>query len=138
MHIAKKGLAAIGLMLAMPGSGAAQDYDMFGDPLPSGAALEALIAEAQVHPLGAKENPVRAEMPQGQRAYLNRLRCQNDKRPSYERVGNYGTGVYGRIIDGYRVKCENSEPAESMIFMDMYHPGHQEAAAVPGFTIVRP
>jgi hypothetical protein len=132
-------VAAIAAMLAMPAAGAAQDVDIFGIPRPSGVMLEALIAEAQAYPLGAQENPVRAEMPQGQRAYLDRLRCANGKRPAYQRVGNFGIGVYGRIIDGYRVVCKSSEPAERMIFMDMYHPGHAEAAAVPGgFTISAP
>ena len=124
------------LALAFPGVAAAQDTDMFGNPRPSGDALAALVAEAQAHPLGSQENPVRAEMPQGQRAYLSRLRCADTSRPEFVRVGNFGMGVYGRIIDGYRVACFRSEPVESMIFMDMYHPGHQEAEAVPGFSIM--
>ena len=115
---------------------AAQDeVDIFGRKAPGGKALEKLIEKAQEHPLGAKENPVRADMPGGQRAYLNRLRCADGKRPTYARVGNFGLGVYQRIIDGYEVVCEGSTPAKSMIFMDMYHPGHKEPAAVPGFTI---
>jgi hypothetical protein len=132
-------LVALGLTmpLATPAPVAAQDLmELLGGPkAPSGDELETLIAAAQAHPLGSKENPVRAEMPQGQRAYLGRLRCADGKRPKFERVGSFGAGVYGRIIDGYEVVCDDSEPAKTMIFMDMYHPGHAEAAAVPGFTI---
>ena len=109
--------------------------DIFGNPIVGGKELAKLVEKAQAHPLGAKENPVRADMPGGQRAYLARLRCADGKAPTYRRVGNFGIGVYERIIDGYEVLCEGSTPAKSMIFMDMYHPGHKEPAAVPGFTI---
>lgn len=115
---------------------AAQDAtDIFGNKIVGGKELEKLIEAAQAHPLGAKENPVRADMPGGQRAYLNRLRCADGKRPAYFRIGSFGRGVYDRIIDGYEVTCDGSTPEKSMIFMDMYHPGHKEPAAVEGFTI---
>jgi hypothetical protein len=84
--------------------------------------------------LGSQNNPVRCEMPQGQRAYLSRLRCSDGKPPTYRRTGNFGMGVYGNIIDGYQVRCEGKEPV--MIFMDMYHEGYIEREAVPGFTII--
>jgi len=131
-------LAGMAIMLAGAAALplAAQDAtDMFGNPIVGGKELAKLIEKAQAHPLGSKENPVRADMPGGQRAYLNRLRCADGKRPTYHRVGNFGIGVYDRIIDGYEVVCEGSTPDTSMVFMDMYHPGHKEAAAVPGFTI---
>ena len=115
---------------------AAQDtVEIFGNEVVAGKKLEALIEKAQAHPLGSKENPVRADMPRGQRAYLERLRCADGSRPEYERVGNFGVGVYERIIDGYEVKCRNSTPATTMIYMDMYHPGHAEPVAVAGFSI---
>ena len=87
-------------------------------------------------PLGSAQNPVRADMPAGQRAYLSRLRCANGRAPSFERRGNMGAGPYGSIIDAYSVTCAGSAPAESVVHLDMYHAGHVEAAAVPGFTIV--
>ncbi len=115
---------------------AAQDeVDIFGFKVPGGKKLAQLIEKAQAHPLGAKENPVRADMPGGQRAYLSRLRCADGQRPAFFRVGSFGAGVYGRIIDGYEVTCKDSTPDKSMIYMDMYHPGHREPAAVAGFTI---
>lgn len=121
-------------VIAMPVQ--AQDtVDIFGSKVVGGKALAKLIEAAQAYPLGSKDNPVRADMPGGQRAYLNRLRCADGKRPTYQRVGSFGAGVYQRIIDGYEVKCEGSTPEMTMVYMDMYHPGHKEAAAVPGFTI---
>ncbi len=100
-----------------------------------GARLDAAIRKASAHPLGSKDNPVRVSMPQGQHAYLRRLRCSDDKAPSFERVGNFGPGVFGSIIDGYQVICGGgAEPARSLIYMDMYHPDHDETAAPPGFT----
>jgi hypothetical protein len=138
MMLGKSMLAGIAAMLAAGAALplAAQDAtDLFGNKIVGGKELARLIEKAQAHPLGSKENPVRADMPGGQRAYLNRLRCADGKAPTYRRVGNFGIGVYERIIDGYEVVCEGGTPDTSMVFMDMYHPGHKEAAAVPGFTI---
>lgn len=87
-------------------------------------------------PLGSDRNPVRADMPAGQRAYLARLRCANGRAPTFNRIGSMGAGPYGSIMDAYSVICAGSSPAESVVHMDMYHAGHVEAAAVPGFTIV--
>lgn len=99
----------------------------------------ATIAEAAaVHPLGSQENPVRASDVSGQRDYLRRLRCADGKVPKFSRTGSFGAGIYGSIIDGYLVLCPGSEPAETMVFIDLYHPGHVEAGAVPGFTITAP
>jgi len=134
--------AAIALTLGL--GGCATTAPPAGDPDFSfltggrvgGAELEARIRKASAYPLGSRDNPVRVNMPPGQRAYLDRLRCSNGLRPTYGRVGNFGPGVYGSIIDGYRVVCpDGGAPAESMIYMDMYHPDHYEVAPVPGFTI---
>lgn len=84
--------------------------------------------------LGTKTNPVRCEGPRGERQYLNRLRCSDEKAPKYSRIGSFGLGPYGNILDGYRVQCEGRD--ETTIFMDMYHEGYVEKEAVPGFTIV--
>lgn len=89
-------------------------------------------------PLGSRENSVKSDMPAGERAYLNRLRCEDAAPPKYNRVGSFGAGPDGHIIDGYQVTCPGSAPAEALIFMDMYHGGHVETRAVPGFIIVAP
>lgn len=112
------------------------DRALRGEPQVSGSELDRRLERAAAHPLGARENPVRAEGPPGQRAYLQRLRCSNGRAPSFSRIGNFGFGVFGNIIDGYRVSCGEAQPGEVQIFMDMYHPGHVEERAVPGFTIV--
>lgn len=87
-------------------------------------------------PLGSAQNPVRANMPEGQRAYLSRLRCADGRAPTFQRMGSFGAGPYGSIIDGYEVLCTGSSPARTEIFLDMYHASHVEAAPVAGFTIV--
>lgn len=103
--------------------------------LPSGPALDQMIEAARAYPLGSRENPVRADAPMGQHRYLDRLRCTNGSAPTYDRVGNFGLGVFGTIIDGYAVECEGSGPASTTIYMDMYHEGYSEPEAVPGFSI---
>lgn len=103
----------------------------------SGADLVAAIEEASQYPLGSAKNPVRAQMPPGQRAYLARLRCSDGNAPSFFRVGNVGVGVYGNIVDDYTVTCEaGATPEKTTVYMDMYHRGHVEKEPVPGFTIV--
>jgi hypothetical protein len=101
-----------------------------------GEELAKKVEEASAHALGSERNPVRASMPSGQRAYLARLRCADGSKPDFARQGSFGVGVYGNIIDAYEVRCDGSEPASSRIFMDMYHRGYVEKAAVAGFTIV--
>jgi hypothetical protein len=107
-----------------------------GEASMSPAEVERL-SESSEHPLGAFENPVRANMPAGQRAYLRRLRCADGRAPSFERLGSYGSGPYGSVVDGYEVDCGEAAPGQVMIYMDMYH-RHVEAEATPGFEIVDP
>ncbi len=83
--------------------------------------------------LGSNSNPVRCSGPRGEREYLSRLRCSDGKAPKFYRIGSFGIGPYGNILDGYSVKC--AEADEVKIFMDMYH-DHVEREAVPGFKIV--
>jgi len=97
-----------------------------------GEALAKAIAEAEKHPLGSKDNPVRVNMPTGQRAYLGRLRCGTGEAPGYFRAGNVGPGPFGYIVDLYQVTCPGAEAVQ--IYMDMYHDG-SEPRPVPGFTI---
>ena len=129
-------MATLGLLAACA---ARQDVSleraMAGQSQTSGSKLDRAIAAAAKHPFGSQKNPVRAAMPQGQHAYLRRLRCGDGQAPSFDRVGNYGIGVYGNIIDGYSVDCGNAAPGKVEIFMDMYHSGYVENRPVPGFTI---
>ncbi|RZJ41579.1 MAG: hypothetical protein EON86_09900 [Brevundimonas sp.] len=88
------------------------------------------------HPLGSQQNPIRVHFPAGERAYLARLRCADQRAPQVERIGSFGMGPYGMIIDGYDVRCPGSTPATSTLYLDMYHPDHVETAAPPGFKII--
>ena len=83
--------------------------------------------------LGTMENPVRVNMPSGERAYLDRLRCADGSAPAYNRQGSGGPARDGHIVDFYEVTCAGQEPV--IIVMDMYHSG-SESLPVPGFTIV--
>ena len=103
-----------------------------------GRALDAALKEAAKHPLGSAENPVRADLSIGQHAYLNRLRCSDGQRPTYERPTTTGPGVYGSNVDTYDVICANGEPRHSIIVMDGFFPGYVEKRAVEGYTIEAP
>ena len=103
-----------------------------------GQQLKQTIENAAQYPLGSAENPVRAHFPQGQRAYLNRLRCANGAPPEYSRGGSVGDSPYRNIMDVYGVDCGESAPGNVPIYMDMYHKGYIENDAVPGFAITAP
>ena len=84
-------------------------------------------------PLGDKGNPVRVYMPPGQRDYLSRLVCYDGSRPEFDRIGSFGPGPYGTIIDAFNVACGT---IVDRVFMDMYHPRYVERRPVKGFTII--
>lgn len=91
-------------------------------------------AAAETPVLGSKSAPVRAHKPEGQKAYLKRLRCPDGSAPSFSRTGSTRYGGYGNIVDIYRLRCPNTEESHT-VYMDMYHPGHIETQPVPGFTL---
>ncbi|MFP4003635.1 MAG: hypothetical protein ACLFV8_07670 [Alphaproteobacteria bacterium] len=94
--------------------------------------------EINKHKLGSADNPVRCDMPEGERLYLSRLRCPGGKRPEFSRDGGTGAGPYGAIMDRYTVKCPDSDEMKPQtVYMDMYHPDYREDRPVPGFTIVK-
>lgn len=103
----------------------------------TGKALDKALAEAEKHPLGSTNNPVRVFEPNGQRAYLSRLRCSDGRRPDYQRSGNVGVGVFGNIVDLYDVNCHSAKPGRVEVYMDMYFTGAGEQRPVPGFTITQ-
>lgn len=116
--------------------GATIERMLSGQSEVSGSALDKRVATAAAHPLGSEKNPVRAQFPPGQRAYLARLRCTDGSTPRFDRAGSMGIGVYGNIIDNYTVDCGSAAPGRVQVYMDMYHSGYVEQRAVPGFTIV--
>lgn len=99
------------------------------------ARAQAVAARIADRPFGSEENPVRAHMPPGEHAYMARLRCADGRAPRFERQGSAGTGPYGMILDIYEATCANSTPAQAIIYIDMYHPGHVETRAPEGFTL---
>lgn len=111
---------------------------MAGESAIQGKQLEQALEKAAQYPLGSAENPVRAHFPQGQRAYLNRLRCADGQPPEYSRGGSVGDSPYSNIMDVYDVDCGDSAPGRVSIYMDMYHKGHIEGEAVPDFAITEP
>lgn len=110
------------------------ERQLAGQSQVQGGQLDAALADSAAHPLGSAENPVRAAMPAGQRAYLARLRCPDASAPTFARIGSFGIGPYQNIVDGYEVTCAGK--ASRTVVMDMYHQGYVEARPVPGFTIV--
>ncbi len=126
-------------ILSVPSTASAKnDLELMlgGGPMLPKKKLAKAIIKAEKNPLGTKDNPVRAQGPQGQRAYLARLRCEDGTAPQYFRAGNVGAGVYISIVDHYVVDCGTVAPGKVNVQMDMYHPGHQETRPAQGFTII--
>ena len=132
-------LSACATMVEPTGQSGGSDNRVWGyglgEPQLKGKALDAALAEAEKHPLGSAKNPVRVNRPEGERAYLARLRCADGRRPDFVRRGNVGVGVFGNIIDVYDVNCYSAAPGKVEIYMDMYFNGAGEQRPVPGFTI---
>jgi hypothetical protein len=101
----------------------------------SDAELERAVAAAAAHPLGTAANPVRVGGPEGERAYVARLRCADGSRPKIGRRGNGGVGAFGTIVDLYPLDCGAGAPGKADLIMDMYHAEHREDRAPAGFRI---
>jgi hypothetical protein len=94
--------------------------------------MRALVAAADVHPLGTLENPVRVGGPEGERAYLARLRCADGSAPRIGARREAGAGAFGSVVGAYEVFCG---AAAGRIVFDMYHEEHVETRAPAGFTL---
>ena len=101
----------------------------------SDAALEAEIAAAAAHPLGSLANPIRIGGPEGERAYLARLRCADGSRPRLGARGDGGIGAFGSIVSLYPLDCGAAAPGRTSLMLDPYHEEHRENRAPPGFAI---
>jgi hypothetical protein len=93
--------------------------------------LRALVAAADAHPLGTVENPVRVGGPEGERAFLARLRCADGAAPRIGARREAGTGGFGSVVGAYEVACA----AAGRVVFDMYHEEHVETRAPAGFTL---
>lgn len=94
--------------------------------------LAEAIAAAEAHPLGSIDNPVRVGGPEGERAYIARLRCADGAAPRVGGRADAGVGAFGTLVAAYPLRCGG---AESRIAFDMYHEEHVETRAPAGFTL---
>ena len=95
--------------------------------------MSRLIAAADAHPLGSQENPIRVAGPDGERAYLARLRCADGGAARIGARHEAGIGPYGSVVGAYDVACATAEGGR--IVFDMYEEEHQETRAPAGFTL---
>ena len=94
--------------------------------------MSRLIAAADSHPLGSQENPVRVGGPDGERAYLARLRCADGAAARIGARHEAGIGPYGSLVGAYEILCA---AGTSRIVFDMYEEEHAETRAPAGFTL---
>ncbi|MGH7131208.1 MAG: PQQ-dependent sugar dehydrogenase [Phycisphaerales bacterium] len=117
--------------LVPPGAAAAENT---AKPETKPAAAAGALASPTGQQLGSKENPVKCDMPEGERAYLTRLRGPNGEVPKINRRGSTGKGPDGHIMDIYIVVLGKQQIE---VYMDMYHPGHVEEKPIDGLTLVK-
>jgi hypothetical protein len=84
--------------------------------------------------VGSWEAPVKCGGPQGEIAYLQRLRGPDNRPVRFIRSGSMGKGANGNIVDRYVVQSADGKLCREVI-MDMYYPGYVENQAVPGFYL---
>lgn len=94
--------------------------------------MRQLVAAADAHPLGTLENPVRVGGPEGERAYLGRLRCGDGGQPRIGARREGGVGAFGSVVAVYELGCGGQA---GRIVFDMYHEEHVETRAPAGFTL---
>jgi hypothetical protein len=99
----------------------------------SDAELESAITAAAAHPLGTALNPIRVAGPEGERAYLARLRCGDGARPAIGSRAPGGVGAYGSVLALYPIDCGAAAPGKAGLLMDMYHEEHVETRLPAGF-----
>jgi hypothetical protein len=91
------------------------------------------LAAAAAHPLGTSENPVRVGGPEGERAYIARLRCPGGAAPQVGPRREAGVGAFGTVVAAYALDCG---AARFDLVMDMYHEEHRESRAPAGLSLV--
>lgn len=99
------------------------------------AALAAAITAADAHPLGTIENPIRVAGPEGERAYLARLRCADGRSPAIGARAQTGIGAYGSMVDSYPVDCGAAAPGRVSLVLDKYHEENPETRAPAGLQL---
>ncbi|HEY0625180.1 MAG TPA: hypothetical protein VGD10_00445 [Allosphingosinicella sp.] len=93
------------------------------------------ITAASAHPLGTAANPVRVGGPEGERAYMTRLRCADGSPPRIGAAAPAGVGAFGSVVNAYPLDCGAAAPGKLSLVLDMYHAEHREDRAPAGFTM---
>jgi hypothetical protein len=101
----------------------------------SDAELARELAEAAAFPLGTSRNPIRVAGPEGERAYLGRLRCADGSIPRVGAQRPGGTGAFGNVLDLAPVDCGAAAPGRADLLLDIYQEEHPEEGAPPGFRL---
>jgi len=145
MRIALAAAAAAILLAAVPAAAQPKPGDRTVSPEqmlrefglgPDQDDLREALAAAEAYPLGTMANPVRVGGPEGERAYIARLRCGDGTPPQVGQRANAGVGAFGTIVDVYLLDCGRAAPGRFELVMDMYHEEHRESRAPAGFTLV--
>ncbi|HEY6916389.1 MAG TPA: hypothetical protein VI381_01990 [Allosphingosinicella sp.] len=121
----------------LPNKGTPSPRDMLAQ-IGSGVSDEELaraVKAASAYPLGSVKNPVRVGGPEGESAYVARLRCAEGSKPEIGQRAPAGIGAYGTIVDRFPLDCKAAAPGKAEIVMDMYHEEHVETNAPPGLTL---
>jgi hypothetical protein len=103
----------------------------------SDAEYQREVEAAAAFPLGSLRNPVRVAGPEGERAYLARLRCADGAMPRIGVPRPGGAGGFGNVVDIVPLDCGAAAPGRAEILLDMWHEEHVETAAPSGFAIAR-
>ena len=102
----------------------------------SEAEIARELDTATAFPVGTLRNPVRVAGPDGERAYLARLRCGDNSLPRIGAQRPGGTGAFGNVVDLVSADCGGAAPAHADILIDVYQEEHVLEAAPAGFRIV--
>jgi hypothetical protein len=101
----------------------------------SDAEYERERAAAATFPLGSLGNPIRVAGPDGERAYLARLRCADNSLPRIGAQRPGAAGGFGNVVDIAPLDCGAAAPGRAEILLDVYHEERVEAGPPPGFRL---
>jgi hypothetical protein len=101
----------------------------------SDAEVAQELAAAANYPLGSLQNPIRVVGPEGERAYLARLRCGDGSLPRIGAQRPGGTDAFGNVADLAPADCGGAAPAHADLHIDIYQEEHVLEAAPAGFQL---
>ena len=101
----------------------------------SDAEVAQELATAAAFPVGTLQNPIRVAGPEGERAYLARLRCADGAMPRVGAQRPGGTDAFGNVTELAPADCGGAAPAHADILIDIYQEEHVLEAAPAGFQL---